>query len=169
MTNTGDRRRKHRPVCGLRWPSLGLGAKSEAFALLLIFVCCTTACRSERSRDCETFVTSVNGVLKAIDRHITQVDGGELTNVNDMRELARLYQTLDERINQMRLTTPELTRESQAYRTMVNTAASAAIQVADALAAEDLEKALVAQNQFARVVAEEDKVVKRINGFCAAR
>jgi hypothetical protein len=126
-----------------------------------------TGCRGQRSRDCEILVTSVNGVLSAIDRHITQVDGGELTNVNDMRELARLYQTLADKINHMQLATPELVRESQAYRAMVNAAATAANQVADALAAEDLDKALVAQNQFTAVVAEEDKVVQRINGYCA--
>ncbi len=141
-------------------------SNGSRFLLLAILAC--TACRGQRSRDCEIFVTSVNGVLSEIDRHVTHVDGGELTNVSDMRKLASLYQTLAERINQMRLTTPELVRESQSYRAMVKTAASAANQVADALAAEDLEKALVAQNQFSTVVAEEDKVVQRINGFCAA-
>jgi hypothetical protein len=52
---------------------------------------------------------------------------------------------------------------------MVTTAASAANAVADALAAEDFEKALAAQNQFTAVVTEEDRVVQRINAFCAAR
>ena len=92
-----------------------------------------------------------------------------MTNLNDMRELARLYLSLADKIAHMNLTTPELARESQAYLAMVKTAANAANQVADALAAEDLEKALVAQNQFTAVVAQEDKVVQRINGFCAAR
>ncbi len=128
----------------------------------------SVGCREQRSRDCETFVTSVNGVLTAIDRHISRVDGGEMTNLNDMRELARLYLSLAEKIDHMNLATPDLIRESQAYLTMVRTAAHAANQVADALAAEDLEKALVAQNQFTAVVADEDKVVQRINGFCAA-
>ena len=135
----------------------------------LSFALLGVACRAERTRDCETFVTSVNGVLSAIDRHISQVDGGEMTNLNDMRELARLYLSLAEKIDHMNLVTPELIRESRAYLTMVRTAAHAANQVADALAAEDLEKALVAQNQFTAVVADEDKVVQRINGFCAAR
>ncbi len=51
---------------------------------------------------------------------------------------------------------------------MVATAATAANAVADALAAEDLEKALAAQNQFTSVVSEEDRVVQRINAYCAA-
>lgn len=127
------------------------------------------ACRGQRSRDCEVFVTSVNGVLSAIDRHIAQVNGGELTNISDMRTLASLYLSLADRIDQMHLTTPELVRESKLYQSMVRTAANAANQVADALAAEDLEKALSAQNQFSTVVTEEDKVVQRINGFCAAQ
>ena len=143
--------------------------RSNGSRLLLLAMLACVACRGQRSRDCEMFVTSVNEVLSEIDRHISHVDGGELTNISDMRKLASLYQTLAERINQMRLTTPELVRESQSYRAMVKTAANAANQVADALTAEDLEKALVAQNQFSTVVAEEDKVVQRINGFCAAR
>ena len=154
---------RHMPIIGSSFKTAWKGA----WLLALAFAC--TACREQRSRDCEVFVTSVNGVLAEIDRHVTHVDGGELTNVSDMRKLASLYQTLAERISQMRLSTPELVRESQSYRTMVKTAANAANQVADALAAEDLEKALVAQNQFSTVVAEEDKVVQRINGFCAAR
>jgi len=140
----------------------------KAFRLSLVVGLACVSCRGQRSRDCEVFVTSVNGVLAEIDRHVTQVDGGELTNVSDMRKLASLYQTLADKINHMSLSTPELVRESQAYLVMVKTAANAANHVADALAAEDLEKALAAQNQFTTVVAEEDKVVQRINGFCAA-
>jgi len=135
--------------------------------LSVALVC--VACRGQRSRDCEVFVTSVNGVLSAIDRHVAHVDGGELTNISDMRKLAGLYLSLADRIDQMHLTTPELVRESKSYQSMVRTAANAANQVADALAAEDLEKALSAQNQFSTVVAEEEKVVQRINGFCAAQ
>jgi hypothetical protein len=140
--------------------------KTLMLALVISFG--ASACRGQRSRDCEQFVTSVNGVLAEIDRHISQLDGGELTNVADMRKLASLYQTLAEKISHMNLATPELTKDSQSYRSMVATAATAANAVADALAAEDLEKALAAQNQFTSVVAEEDRVVQRINGFCAA-
>jgi hypothetical protein len=134
----------------------------------LIALSCV-ACRGRRNRDCELFVTSVNGVLAEIDRHVTHVDGGELTNVSDMRKLASLYRALADRIGQMRLETPELARESETYRNMVDKAANAANQVADALAAEDVEKALAAQNQFSSVVTQEDRVVQRINAFCAAQ
>ena len=127
------------------------------------------SCRATRGQDCERFVTSVNDVLSAIDKHIAEVDGGELTNVDDMRKLAALYETLGQRIAQMRLSTPELAREAQSYQTMVKSAAGAATAVADALVAEDLEKALAAQNRFTALVTEEDKVVQRINAFCAKR
>ncbi len=137
--------------------------------LMFALVFSLGGCRGQRNRDCELFVTSVNGVLSEIDRHISQLDGGELTNVADMRKLAGLYQTLAEKISHMKLATPELASESQAYRSMVTTAAAAANAVADALAAEDLEKALAAQNQFTSVVSEEDHVVQRINRFCAAQ
>jgi len=83
--------------------------------------------------------------------------------------LAALYETLGQRIAQMRLSTPELAREAQSYQTMVKSAAGAATAVADALVAEDLEKALAAQNRFTALVTEEDKVVQRINAFCAKR
>jgi len=139
----------------------------RSFALLAALAC--VACRGQRSRDCEVFVTSVNSVLSEIDRHIMHVDGGEMTNVGDMRRLATLYLTLADRIERMHLSTPELVGESQSYRDMVRTAARAANQVADALAAEDLEKALAAQNQFSAVVEQEDRVVQRINSFCAAQ
>lgn len=142
-------------------------AIGKTLALALLFT--LSGCRGQRSRDCESFVTSVNGVLSEIDRHVSQLDGGELTSVADMRKLAGLYQTLAERISHMNLTTPELVKESQAYRSMVTTAAAAANAVADALAAEDLEKALAAQNQFTAVVSEEDHVVQRINRFCATQ
>ncbi len=169
MIDPSEPCRTTRPAYSQRSISFWFNPRWCTLSLSFVFAFGAAGCRGQRSRDCETFVTAVNGVLSAIDRHITQVDGGELTNINDMRELARLYQTLADKINHMRLTTPELARDSQSYRTMVNTAANAANQVADALAAEDLEKALVAQNQFTTVVAEEDKVVQRINGFCAAR
>jgi uncharacterized protein YukE len=140
-----------------------------AFGLVLSVAVAQLGCRRQRSRDCERFVTSVNDVLAAIDRHIGQVDGGELTNIDDMRKLAHLYETLSDRINHMGLRTPELDREARSYQGMVKTAAQAAHQVADALASEDVEKALTAQKQFSSVVAEEDKVVQRINGLCAER
>jgi len=141
----------------------------KTLMLAMVFSVGLGACRKQRTRDCELFVTSVNGVLSEIDRHISQLDGGELTNVSDMRKLAGLYQILAERISLMKLTAPELVRESRSYQTMVASAAAAANAVADALAAEDLEKALAAQNQFTSVVTEEDRVVQRINGFCAAQ
>jgi len=144
-------------------------AIGKTLVLALVLALGVSGCRKQRSRDCERFVTSVNGVLAEIDRHVSQLDGGELTNVADMRKLASLYQTLAEKIAQMNLLTPELARESQSYRTMVTKAATAANTVADALAAEDIERALSAQNQFATVVTEEDRVVQRINGFCAAQ
>jgi uncharacterized protein (UPF0264 family) len=125
-------------------------------------------CQRQKTRDCAQFVTSVNDVLTAIDRHISEVDGGELTNVEDMRKLAGYYDTLADRIGKLDLSTPELVKQAQSYRVMVKTAARTAKLVADALAAEDLEKALSAQNQFTTVVADEDKVVQRINAFCAA-
>lgn len=143
-------------------------AMGKTLALVVALALGPIACRGQRNRDCELFVTSVNGVLSEIDRHVSQLDGGELTNVSDMRKLAELYQRLAEKISHMNLATPELAKESQTYKSMVTTAASAANAVADALAAEDLEKALAAQNQFASVVAEEDRVVQRINGFCAS-
>jgi hypothetical protein len=127
------------------------------------------SCRASRSQDCERFVTSVNEVLSQIDRHIAAVDGGELTNVNDMHTLASLYESLGQRIAQMHLETPALDREAQSYQSMVKMAAQAAKQVANALVADDLEKALAAQKQFTTLVAEEDKVVQRINAFCAQR
>lgn len=145
-------------------------------AVLLLRVCLALAlahgalgCRASRSQDCERFVTSVNEVLSQIDRHIAAVDGGELTNVNDMHTLASLYETLGQRIKQMHLETPELDREAQSYRSMVKMAADAATRVANALVADDLDKALAAQKQFTTLVTEEDKVVQRINAFCAQR
>ena len=144
-------------------------AIGKTLVLALVLSLGVSGCRKQRSRDCEQFVTSVNGVLAEIDRHVSQLDGGELTNVADMRKLASLYQTLAEKIAHMNLLTPELARESQSYRTMVTKAATAANAVADALAAEDIERALSAQNQFASVVTEEDRVVQRINGYCAAQ
>lgn len=143
--------------------------QTVAFGLVLGIAASQLGCRRQRSLDCERFVTSVNDVLSAIDRHISQVDGGELTNVDDMRKLAHLYETLSDRINHMGLSTPELDREARSYQGMVKIAAQAAHQVADALASEDVEKALTAQKQFSSVVAEEDKVVQRINGLCAQR
>lgn len=160
---------KPQPAKRLRPTYALLLKKWTGWCLAAVVPLLACGCRGQRSHDCEILVTSVNGVLSAIDRHIARADGGELTTLNDMRELALLYQSLADRISHMNLATPELVRESQAYREMVSTAATAANQVADALAAEDLEKALVAQNQFTAVVAEEDKVVQRINGFCAAR
>ncbi len=135
----------------------------------LVAAALSVSCRANQGQDCERFVTSVNDVLSAIDKHITAVDGGELTNIEDMRKLAALYETLGQRIALLRLTTPELLREAQIYQTMVKSAAGAAIAVADALVAEDLEKALVAQNRFTALVTEEDKVVRRINALCAKR
>ena len=114
-------------------------------------------------------MTSVNEVLSQIDRHIAAVDGGELTNVNDMHTLASLYETLGHRIAQMHLETPELARDAQSYQSMVKMAAEAATRVANALVVDDLEKALAAQKQFTALVAEEDNVVQRINAFCAQR
>jgi len=137
--------------------------------LTLALILGPISCRGQRNRDCELFVTSVNSVLSEIDRHVSQLDGGDSTNVADMRRLASLYLTLAETIAHMKLTTPEIVRESQTYQKMVRTAAAAANAVADALATEDLEKALAAQNQFSTVVKEEDQVVQRINGFCAAQ
>ena len=150
---------------------------SSAVLLLRVFIGClavalahgVVGCRASRSQDCERFVTSVNEVLSQIDRHIAAVDGGELTNVNDMHTLASLYETLGQRIAQMHLETPELARDAQNYQSMVKMAARAATQVANALVADDLEKALTAQKQFTSLVAEEDKVVQRINAFCAQR
>ena len=144
-------------------------AIGKTLVLAVVLTLAPSACRGQRNRDCELFVTSVNGVLSEIDRHVSQLDGGELTNLADMRKLAALYQALAEKISHMNLVTPELAKESQAYRSMVTTAAAAANAVADALAAEDLEKALAAQNQFTAVVSQEDHVVQRINAFCAAR
>ena len=143
--------------------------KAVAVALVLCVAVAQLGCHRERSRDCERFVTSVNDVLSAIDRHISQVDGGELTNIADMRKLGHLYETLSDRINHMGLSTPELDQDARSYQRMVNLAAQAAHQVADALASEDFEKALTAQKQFSAVVAEENKVVQRINGLCAER
>ena len=145
--------------------------------LLRVFVGCLAlglahgaiGCRASRSQDCERFVTSVNEVLSQIDQHIAAVDGGELTNINDMHTLASLYETLGQRIAQMHLETPELARDAQNYQSMVKMAARAATQVANALVADDFEKALTAQKQFTSLVAEEDKVVQRINAFCAQR
>lgn len=145
--------------------------------MLRVFVVClglasahvAVGCRASRSQDCERFVTAVNEVLSKIDQHIAAVDGGELTNVKDMHTLASLYEALGQRITQMRLETPELARDAQSYQAMVNMAADAATRVANALVADDLEKALAAQKQFTTLVAEEDQVVQRINAFCAQR
>jgi hypothetical protein len=150
---------------------------TSAVVLLRVFVGClglglaqvAVGCRASRSQDCERLVTSVNEVLSRIDRHIAAVDGGELTNVNDMHTLASLYETLGQRIAQMHLDTPELAREAQLYQAMVKSAAEAATLVANALVADDLEKALAAQSHFTALVAEEDKVVQRINTYCAQR
>lgn len=141
-------------------------ATRTQLAAIVVALSLTLGCRASKTQDCEGFVTSVNDVLAAIDHHINAVDGGELTSVEDMRKLAALYQTLGHRIAQMRINSPELKREATAYQTMVNSAANAALQVADALVAEDLEKALAAQNNFTALVTQEDQVVQRINAFC---
>jgi hypothetical protein len=141
----------------------------RAAAAVIVCAVALAGCRASRSQDCERFVTSVNEVLSEIDRHVAAVDGGELTNVNDMRTLAGLYETLGHRIENMRLSTPELARDARSYQSMVRLAAAAATQVANALVADELEKALIAQQQFTALVAEEDKVVQRINELCAQR
>ena len=160
-----------------RLPKQSTHRSTRAGSLLRVFLGClalalahgVVGCRASRSQDCERFVTSVNEVLSQIDRQVAAVDGGELTNVNDMHTLASLYETLGQRIAQMHLETPELDRDAQNYQSMVKMAARAATQVANALVADDLEKALAAQKQFTSLVAEEDKVVQRINAFCAQR
>lgn len=126
-------------------------------------------CKAERSRDCENLVTSLNTVLSAIDRHVSARDGGPITNVEDMRKLASLYGQLADRIAQTKLTEPELLKQAQEYRAMVKAAGAAAAQVADAVAQENLEKAMAAQNQFTALVSKEDQVVQRINTICAHR
>jgi|GEM_PF-2710633 len=141
--------------------------RPSALQALLVCTVVLLGCRASRSQDCERFVTSVNEVLAEIDRHVGNVDGGELTNVDDMRTLARLYGLLGQRIGQMRLATPELERDAKSYQEMVKLAAAAATQVANALVEEDFEKALAAQHHFSALIAEEDKVVRRINAFCA--
>jgi hypothetical protein len=130
---------------------------------------CVTGCHASRSQDCERFVTSVNEVLSQIDKHVSAQDGGDITNVNDMRKLASLYETLGERIANMHLSNPDLVRDANSYHAMVKMAAIAATQVANALSVDDLEKALAAQRQFTALVAEEDAVVRRINGFCGQK
>lgn len=160
--DAGSKRRRERR---LNLPGTGHCVTCQ----LLVAALTLAGCRASRSQDCERFVTSVNEVLAAIDQHVGAVDGGELTNVNDMRKLAGLYETLGQRIEAMQLSTPELARDAKSYQSMVKLAAAAATQVANALVADDLEKALTAQHQFTALVAEEDKVVQRINEFCAQR
>jgi methyl-accepting chemotaxis protein len=119
----------------------------------------------KKIEECQALVAAINDGVDRIHKTMSgPPDAGE--SVSELRALATEMDNIAKAADAVNLTTPELVKLSQRYQDLTKEVATAARELADAVAAVDVEKRDKLQTRMEETVKREDPLVEDLNKFC---
>lgn len=120
----------------------------------------------ERSRECTALVAQVNAGVAQKQALAARGTPDSARSASELRELAAIYASEDNRIGAAPPRVPALLANATAYRTAARTASEAAEHLARTVEVKSREEAVAASGELARAAAEQADSVARINTSC---
>lgn len=130
-----------------------------------------SGCGAARRKECNLLTGKINeGVtqVEAYDKErLARPEGGHTQTAQSMRQTAKIYQEISQKIRAIELSDKEIKTLAEDYQFEVRSASSAAETLASALEGGRQEQAITADQLYAKHLANQKKIIEKLNAACA--
>ena len=126
-----------------------------------------TGCKTAQRAECDLLVDTANRQLDVVAEYDPSAAPDPEQAARTLHELARAYDGLGRSVGALTLSTPDLAKHARSYQRLASSAAATTRVLAGAVQQRDAPAQRAAEEDFARLVKEQQTLVAEVNAFCA--